>query len=279
MSYDPTQASDPIPRKFKNVMRCTSNEVITMTEAVSRGRYFKGLPEGVSENEPYWDFFFEALDAKWLRDGTPLSWKAAGRLYTKEGKRQDNTAKPALVSTAFAGLPERISVFPADPEGKFNAFCASVNDEPLGANPNYDASKVLGRVFLCEIEVVAFGTDMPLPITAYPEDYLFTGKVRELGSSTGGDEQDGIAPASNNLVDITKPGGEEALKQILGILDGQAADADLFDLLRTGGLDNRTLIDGESVLGVAVNDGALTTKLTEAGHITINDGKIAVSTS
>ena len=281
MSYDPTQAGDPIPRKFKNVMRCTSNEVITMTEAVSRGRYFKGLPEGVSENEPYWDFFFEALDAKWLRDGTSLSWKAAGRLYTKEGKRQDNTAKPYRVSTGFAGIPGNpISVFPGDPEGKFDGFCASVKDNPLGPNPNYDASKILGRVFLCEIEEVDYGTDMPLPLTAYPEDYLFTGKVRELGSSTdGGMTAEGTATPSNDLVDITKPGGEEALKQILGILDGQAADADLFDLLRTGGLDNRTLIDGESVLGVAVNDGALTTKLTEAGHVTIKAGKIAISTS
>ena len=282
MGYDPTQAGDPIPRKFKNVMRCTSNEVITMTEALSRGRYFQGLPEGVSENEPFWDFFFEALDAKWLRDGTPLSWKAAGRLYTKEGKRQDNTSKPYRVSTGFAGIPGNpISVFPGDPEGKFDGFCASVNDDPMGPNPNYDASKILGRVFLCEIEKVDFGTDMPLPITAYEEGYIFTGKVRELGSSTGGDmtAEGTAAPASNTLVDIMQPEGEEGLKQVLSILDGQAADADMFDLLRTGGVDNRTLINGESVLGVAVNDGALTTKLMEGGHLIIKDGRIAVSTS
>lgn len=279
MPYDPTQAGDPIPRKFKNVMRCTANEVITMAEAGIRGRYFQGLPEGVSENEPYWDFFFEALDAKWLRDGTPLSWKAAGRLFTKEGKRQDNTAKPARVSMGFAGLPERISVFPGDPEGKFDGFCASVNDAPMGANPNYDPSKILGRVFLCEIEKVDFGTDMPLPITAYPEDYLFTDKVRELGPSTGVREPDAAAPVTNTLVDIVKPGGEEALTRVLSLLDGQPADSDLFDLLRAGGVDNRTLFDGESLLGIAVNDGALTSKLMESGHLIVKDGRIAVSAS
>ncbi len=275
MGYDPTQAGDPIPRKFKNVMRCTANEIITMAEAVSRKRYFQGLPEGVGENEPYWDFFFEALDAKWLSDGSMLSWPAAGRLYTKEGKRQDNTQRPYRVSIAFAGLG--VSVFPGDPEGKFDAFCATLNEEPIGANPTYDASKVVGRVFVCELEKMEVGRDMPLPVTAESEGYLYTGKIRELAprDSSGGVTTDGQAtPASNNLVDIVKPGGEDALKQVLGIIDGQAADADLFDLLRTGGLDNRTLIDGESVLGVAVNDGALTTKLTEAGHVVIKGGKI-----
>jgi hypothetical protein len=289
MGYDPTQAGDPIPRKFKNVMRCTANEIITMAESVSRGRYFKGLPEGVGDNEPYWDFFFEALDAKWLSDDSMLSWKAAGRLYTKEGKKQDNTQRPYRVSIAYAGLrspehPNGISVFPGDPEGKHDAFCASIGMDAIGTNPSYDASKVVGRVFLCELEAMDVGTDMPLPITAESEGYIYTGKVREVAPRAegrpGGVNPDGsAAPASNNLVDITKPGGEEALKQVLGILNEARVDDDLFDLLRAGGVDNRTLFDGESLLGIAVNDGALTTKLTEAGHIVVTDGRITVSTS
>ncbi len=277
MAYDPIQAGDPIPRKFKNVLRCIANEIITMTEAVSRGRY-RALPDGVGADEPYWDLCFETLDAK-LPDGSPLSVATAGRLYTKEGKMQDNTQRPYRLSVAFAGLG--ISLFPGDPEGKFDGFCESIKVEPFGTNPNFDASKIIGRVFVCEMEPMEIGRDMPLPITAEQEGYLYTGKVREVvrRDSSGVNPDGTAAPVSNTLVDIVKPGGEEALKQVLTILDGMAADADLFDLLRTGGLDNRTLIDGESVLGVAVNDGALAAKLQEAGYITIADGKIAVSTS
>ncbi|KKL50359.1 hypothetical protein LCGC14_2306280 [marine sediment metagenome] len=241
-----------------------------MPEAVARGRW-KDTPEGVDDKEAYWDLCFEALDSRWA-DGSTVLRPTAGLLYNKDGKRKDNTQRPYRLAVAFAGL--QISLFPGDPEGKFDAFCAGIGVDAIGTNPSFDASKVVGRVFLVEMEPMEIGRDMPLPITAEPEGYIYTGKVREVKPREGGDDQAGAAPASNNLVDITKPGGEEALKQILGILDGQAADADLFDLLRTGGLDNRTLIDGESVLGVAVNDGALTTKLTEAGHVVIKGGKI-----
>ena len=276
MGYDPTQAGDPIPRKFKNVLRCIANEIITMAEAVSRGRY-RALPDGVGENEPYYDLAFETLDAK-RTDGTPLTVVTAGRLFTKEGKMQDNTQRPYRLAVAFAGLG--ISIFPGDPEGKFDAFCDSIHVEHIGVNPNYDASNVVGRVFLVEMETMDIGRDMPLPITAEPEGYIYTGKVREVRPREDSVSPDGTtAPSSNNLVDVTKVGGEEALKQVLGLLDGQAADADLFDVLRTGGIDNRTLFDGESLLGVAVNDGVLTTKLAEAGYLEVKDGKIAVSTS
>ena len=275
MSYDPTQAGDPIPRKFKNVLRCIADEIITMAEAVTRGRY-RQLPEGVGENEPYWDLAFETMDAK-RTDGTALTVVTAGRLFTKEGKMQDNTQRPYRLSVAFAGMG--VSVFPGDPEGKFDAFCAGIGVDAIGTNPSFDASKVVGRVFLVEMEPMEIGRDMPLPITAEPEGYIYTGKVREVRPRESGDDQAGAAPSSNNLVDVTKVGGEEALKMVLGLLDGQAADADLFDVLRSGGVDNRTLFDGESLLGVAVNDGVLTAKLAEAGYLEVKDGKIAISTS
>ena len=271
MSYDPTQAGDPIPRKFKNVLRCIADEIITMAEAVTRGRY-RQLPEGVGENEPYWDLAFETLDAK-RTDGTALTVVTAGRLFTKEGKMQDNTQRPYRLSVAFAGLG--VSVFPGDPEGKFDAFCAGIGMDAIGTNPNFDASKVVGRVFLVEMEPMEIGRDMPLPITAEPEGYIYTGKVREVRPREDSAGSDGAAaPSSNNLVDVTKVGGEKALKMVLGLLNGQAADADLFDVLRSGGVDNRILFDGESLLGVAVNDGVLTTKLAEAGYIAILEGKI-----
>ena len=275
MSYDPTQAGDPVPKKFKNVLRCVTNDIITVAEAVARGRW-KDTPEGVGDNEPYWDLCFEALDSKWA-DGSTVLRPTAGLLYNKDGKRKDNTQRPYRLAVAFAGL--QISLFPGDPEGKFDAFCASINAEPIGANPSYDASKVVGRVFLVEMEKMEMGRDMPLPITAEAEGYVFTGKVFTFAArSDGGVNSDGAAaPATNDLVDIAKPDGAETLKQVLGLLDGQPADADLFDVIKAGGIDNRTMFDGESLLGVAVNDGALTTKLEELGHISIEDGKIAVS--
>jgi hypothetical protein len=276
MGYDPTQAGDPVPRKFKNVLKCIANEIITMAEAVTRGRKQK-LYEGERENEPYWDLCFETLDAK-RTDGTPLSIATAGRLYTKEGVKQDNTQRPYRLSVAFAGLG--ISIFPGDPEGKFDAWVAAnaTDREPIGTNPNFIPDAITGRVFLVEMEEMEMGRPMPLPITAEPENYIYTGKVRKVKprEDSGMNPDGAAAPASNNLVDIVKPGGEEALKQVLGLIDGQPADADLFEVLRTQGLDNRTLIDGESVLGVAVNDGALTGKLQEAGHVVILEGKIAL---
>ena len=281
MGYDPTQAGDPPERRFKNVMRCVANEIITMGEAVSRGRYFKGLPDGVSEAEPYWDFYFEALDAKWLRDGSFLAWPAAGRLYTKEGKRQDNTQRPYRVSMGFAGLTPPISVFPGDPEGKHDAFCASIGEEPIGSNPSYDASLIVGRVFLCELEKMEVGRDMPLPVTAYQEGFLFTEKVRELGSSTGGgvNEDGAAAPATNTLVDIFAPDGADALKQVTDALDGHPTTDDMFDVLKAGGVDSRATMDGESVIGAAMNETAFLEKLQEHGCLTVTDGRIAVSSS
>jgi hypothetical protein len=276
MGYDPTKAGDPIPRKFKNVVKCVANDIVTAAEYVARGRY-QSLPEGVAENEPFWDLCFETLDAR-RTDGSPLSLATAGRLYTKEGKRQDNTQRPYRLSIAFAGMG--ISLFPGDPEGKHDAFCATINEEPIGPNPSYDASKVVGRVFLVEMEKMEIGRDMPLPITAEPEGYIYTGRVREVAprADGGGVNPDGTAaPQTNTLVDVFTTDGAGALGDLLKLLDGQSADADLFDLLRAGGLDNRTLIDGESVLGMAVNEGALIAKLQEHGNLTVTDGRIAVS--
>ncbi len=272
MGYDPTQAGDPIPRKFKNVLRCIADEIITMAEAVSRGRY-RSLPDGVGENEPYWDLAFETLDAK-RTDGTALTVVTAGRLFTKEGKMQDNTQRPYRLSVAFAGMG--VSVFPGDPEGKFDTFCTGIGVDAIGTNPSFDASKVVGRVFLVEMEPMEIGRDMPLPITAEPEGYIYTGKVRDVRLRESGDDQVGAAPSSNNHVDILTPEGAEALKQVLKILDGQASDAEFFELLRAGGLDSRYMIDGESVIGAAISDG-LTTKLQEAGHVTIEDGRIVMA--
>ncbi len=273
MSYDPKQAGDPIPRKFKNVVKCIADEIVTMAEAVSRGRN-RSLPDGVGEGEPYWDLCFETMDAR-RTDGSPLSLATGGRLFTKVGKMQDNTQRPYRLSVAFAGLG--ISVFPGDPTGKFDSFCAGIGADPIGANPTFDAAKMVGRVFLVEMEKMEIGRDMPLPITAEPEGYIYTGKVREVAPRNPVNEDGAAAPAGNTLMDILAAGNEESLKMVLDTINGQPAEGDgLFDLLR--GVASSLIIDGESVTGAALND-VLAKKLQEAGHVTIEDGKIAVSTS
>ena len=276
MSYDPTKAGDPIPRKFKNVVRCIANKIITMAEAVESGRY-RSLPDGVADGEPYWDLCFEALDARWS-GGDAMVFPTAGRLYTKEGKMQDNTQRPYRLSVAFAGLG--ISLFPGDPEGKFDGFCASINQEPFGVNPSYDASKVVGRVFLVEMEEMEIGRNMPLPITAEPKGYLYTGKVREAApradASSGVGPDGTAAPVSTTHVDVLKADGADALQQVLTLIDGQPADAELFEVLQMGGLDSRYMIDGQSVIGAALS-AELITKLQEHGKVSVVDERIAVS--
>ena len=283
MGYDPTQAGDPIPRKFKNVLKCIANEIITMEEAVLRGRKQK-LYEGEGANDPYWDLCFETLDAK-RPDGTALTIPTAVRLITREGADQDNTQRPHRLAIAFAGIG--ITLFPGDPEGKFDAWCTAnrKNKEPFGVIPNYDASKVIGRVFLVEMEPMLdkqgerLGRDMPLPLTVEPESYIYTGKVREVKprEDSGAGQDGATAPSTFSLVDILADDGKEGLDSVLGIINGQPAEGDgLFDLLQASGLASTLTIGGESVIGAALND-VLASKLEEAGHVTIKDGKIAVA--
>jgi hypothetical protein len=287
MPYDPTKAGDPVPRKFHNTVRCVADEIITINEAVSRGRYFKGLPERTTGDEPYWDFLFVALDRKWARDDSFMQWKAGGKLYDVSGARMDNTRHPYRMSTAFAGLrtpecPAGISVFPGDPEGKLDAWCQAnaADHEPIGANPNFDPSKIIDRVFEVEIEKMEYGDDLPLPLIAHPEGYIFTGEIKTVGSADGdGMNPDGAAaPNPADFKDITKPGGEEILKQTLALINDQPVEADLFEVLRVGGLDSTAQFDGESVIGAAVNGEDFIQKLTSHGYIKVEDGRIAVST-
>jgi hypothetical protein len=290
MPYDPTQAGDPVPPEFHNTVRCVANEIITINEAVARGRYFKGLPERTTGDEPYWDFLFQALNRKWARDDSFMSWKAGGKLYNVSGARMDNTRHPYRMSMAFAGLrtpecPSGISVFPGDPEGKLDAWCAAnctTEDDQrgIGINPNFDPSKIIDRVFEVKIEKMEYGDDLPLPLIAHPEGYIFTGEVKTVGSaSDDGMNPDGAAaPNPADFKDITKPGGEELRKQTLDLINGAPVEADLFEVLRVGGLDSTAQFEGESVVGAAVNGEEFVRRLTAHGYITVTDGRIAVST-
>ena len=108
---------------------------------------------------------------------------------------------------------------------------------------------------------------------------------KEAGEkSTAGDAVAGLldgaaAPATNTLVDVFTPDGADALKQVTDALDGHPITDDLFDVLKAGGVDSRATMDGESVIGAAMNETAFLAKLEEHGCLTITDGRIAVSSS
>lgn len=272
MPYDPTKAEEPVPLPRINTMRCIANEIITAKEALDRGRFYQKLPDRLPGDAPFWDFYFEALDARWARDDKPLSWNAASKLYKVDGKKQDNSQRPYLVSMGFAGLNPPISVFPGDPEGKFEAWCNdNTNDNDIGSNPSYDASQVVGRVFDCEekeLERKNFKLRYLIPRVVHPEGYLFTEEVRTLGSA----DSDDAAPATNNAVDIAKPGGEEELAKLLAAIDGKPVNGEFFDIIRAAGMDNTTLLNGESLTGAALDTNKFIETLQELGHVAPIDG-------
>ena len=274
MGYDPNAAPDPTPREFKNVLKCVTNELITVAEAHERKR-FRDMPEGADVTAPYWDLMYEALDARLMPDNILLPISGGTKLFDKDGKRLDNTQRPFRFSSAFNAFG--ISVFPGDPDGKFDAWCGSNGQDAIGTNPSYDASKVVGRIFLCIMkkaeDLGTVGKPLPIPLTAEPETFTFTGTVRNIQRKTDGETgADGtVQPAQVTTVDIRTD--EAAREQVVQALIGASADADLFDVLRAAGVPNSFMVDGQSALAVAANGG-----LVEAldGAVTIVDGKLAI---
>ncbi len=273
MPYDPTAAPDPTQREFKNVLKCVVNEIITVGEAHERSR-FRDMPASADVAAPYWDIHYEAQDARLMPDNIPLPVTGGQKLFTAEGKRQDNNQRPFRYATVFNGLG--VSVFPGDPEGKFDAWCVANGQEPIGVNPSYDASKVVGRIFLCIMrkaeDLGTIGKPLPMPLTAEPETFTFTGQVRNVQRKQTEAGADGtVQPAQVTTVDIKTD--EAARNQVIQALVGAAEDADLFDVLRAAGVGNNLMVDGQSALAVAANGG-----LVEAldGAVEIVDGKIAV---
>jgi len=277
MGYDPNAAPDPTPREFKNVLKCVMNELITVAKAHERKR-FRDMPEGADTSAPYWDLMYEALDARLMPDNILLPISAGTKLFNKDGKRLDNTQRPFRFSSAFNAFG--ISVFPGDPEGKFDAWCASNGQDVIGTNPSYDASKVVGRIFLCIMkkaeDLGTVGKPLPIPLTAEPETFTFTGTVRNIQRKADGEiGADGaVQPAQVTTVDIHTD--EAAREQVVQALIGAAADADLFDVLRAAGVPNSFMVDGQSALAVAANGG-----LVEAldGAVEIVDGKLYAATT
>jgi hypothetical protein len=275
MSYDPLQARDPEPRQFKNQVKCVVNEIVSLNDLVALGIY-RILPEGAKGNEPYWNIRCIALDAK-LDDGSPIYVNLGGKLFTKEGKPQDNKQRPTQVAKAFAA--HGISVFPGDPTGKFDAFCASIGQPPIGPNPSYDATKVVGNCFTLlspDREKDKFGA--PLPIAVLGPDFIYTGEVRTVTRKSSDIAEDGtVTPAvAAPGADVLAPESVASLATLLEAINGKPVDGtDFFDLLRATNLPQTLMLDGQSLLGAAVS-GALISTLAEKGLIDVSAGTVTV---
>jgi hypothetical protein len=221
----------------------------------------------------------EALDAR-LSDGGVVSSTANTLLFshTPDGRtvQKANDQRPFKLTTAFRGLG--IDVFPGAQAEKFATWSAA-NKIPvaqqIGPNPVYDASKVIGRAFLVEMQEQK-GNDRiyryPLPIVAFAPDYIFTGDVRTINRQPTVTEDGTMAPTMQT-VDVAK---DEATKvMVLTAIDGQPDDSDtLYNALRAAGVDNRVLFAGESILAIAIN-GELTAKLHDAGLVAVENDRLS----
>lgn len=284
MPYNPNEAPDREPLKFKNYVRGSVNEIITIQEAVERGRY-REVPEGVDPNEPYLDLQYLALDAEYEDDGGQYFVKSGGRLFTRKrddsGKYRmaDKTQRPAQIAAAFRGLG--IDQFPGDPKGKFDAWCAANLEQTdpcfsgIGVNADYDASKIIGNCFIVEKPPRNRENDKdpanfaaPLPTAVLGPDYAYTGEIRKVRRFTGEVNEDGAAaPAAASVIKLED--NDDVRATVLGAIADQPV-AGLEGVVAKAGINPSITFGGESVLGLAIS-GKLVPALAAAGYVTVDD--------
>lgn len=273
MPYNPSAAPKPEPRSFKNIGKCVSNRIISIQTAVDEG-VMREVPEGEDAGAPYWDLRYEALDAV-LDTGGAYTIRSGCKLFTKEGKIQDNTQRPFQIGKAFAGLS--IDVFPGDPTGEFDAWCLSHGQDTIGANAN--AANIVGNCF--SLEKPGFERDnpkdrnrfaAPLPTAELGAAFVFTGTQNVIPTQQGTGGTDGEkAPPSSNFVDVLS--NDEALAGVVAAISGKSV-TELDDALMSAGISHQYQINGESVMGAAAA-GTLAATLETAGKITVNGGVVA----
>lgn len=265
MPYNPNAAPKPEPRTFKNIGKCVANRIISLATAVAEG-VMRELPEGEDAGAPYWDLRYEALDAV-LDTGGAYTIRSGCKLFTKEGKIQDNTQRPFQIGKAYAAL--QIDVFPGDPNAEFDSWCLAHGQDTIGANPN--VQDIVGNVF--SLEKPGFDRDndkdrnrfaAPLPTAELGAAFVFAGEVNTIPTQagTGGNEEGQQAPVAANFVDILT--NEDALAKVLAAIDGKTDNLD--DALLAAGVSHQFQINGESVMGAAVS-GTLVPALKVAGKL------------
>jgi hypothetical protein len=274
MPYNPNAAPKPEPRSFKNIGKCIANRIISIQTAVDEG-VMREVPEGEDAGAPYWDLRYEALDAV-LDTGAAYTIRSGCKLFTKAGKIQDNTQRPFQIGKAFAGLS--IDVFPGDPTGEFDAWCASHGQDTIGENAN--AANIVGNSFSLEKPGVDRDDPKdrarfaaPLPTAELGAAFVFTGEQNVIPTQAGsGGNSDGEkAPPSSNFVDVLS--NDEALAGVIAAISGKSV-TELDDALMGAGISHQFQINGESVMGAAAA-GTLAATLESAGKITVTNGVVA----
>ena len=284
MGYDPNDAPKPAPRRFKNVLRYTVNEVVTVQEAHDKFGRYREIPESMDPEEPYWVLQAEAVDAK-FEDGGKLQVDSSTALFSHlpDGsvKMKDSNQRPSRIVKAFRGLG--VNVFPGAPAEKF-AEWQKKNGIPVeqGIVPNeaYDAARVVGNVFLVEMEEQKFNDRTyryPLPIQEMGTSYVHTGQVRLIPRRETANEDGTVGPSAAQFTDILKD--TEAQAKVLAAVSGRGSTTDsaddLYSALREAGIGNGVTIDGESILAVVIG-GELPAKLEKAGLATLVEDRIVV---
>ena len=284
MGYDPNDAPKPAPRRFKNVLRYTTNEVVTVQEAHDKYGRYREIPESMDPEEPYWVLQAEAVDAK-FEDGGKLQVDSSTALFSHlpDGsvKMKDSNQRPSRIAKAFRGLG--VNVFPGAPAEKF-AEWQKKNGIPVeqGIVPNeaYDVVRVVGNVFLAEMEEQKFNDRTyryPLPIQELGATHVHTGQVRLIPRRETANEDGTAGPSPAQFTDILKD--TEIQAKVLAAVSGRGSTADsaddLYSALREAGIGNGVTIDGESILAVVIG-GELPAKLEKAGLATLVEDRIVV---
>ena len=284
MGYDPNDAPKPAPRRFKNVLRYIVNEVVTVKEAHEKFGKYREIPEGMDPEEQYWVLQAEAVDAK-FEDGGKLQVDSSTALFSHlpDGsvKQKDANQRPTKIVKAFRGLG--VNVFPGAAAEKFADWEKKngiPSDQAIVPNEAYDASRVVGNVFLAEMEEQKFNDRTfryPLVIQELGASHVHTGPVRLIPRRETANEDGTTGPSPAQFTDILKD--EETQAKVLAAVDGRGATAesadDLYSALREAGIGNGVTIDGESILAVVIG-GELPAKLQAAGLATLVDERIVV---
>ena len=284
MGYDPNDAPKPAPRRFKNVLRYTVNEVVTVQEAHYKYKKYREIPESMDVDEPYWVLQAEAVDAK-FEDGGKLQVDSSTALFSHlpDGsvKMKDSNQRPSRIVKAFRGLG--VNVFPGAATEKFAAWQQKNGipaDQQITPNEAYDASRVVGNVFLAEMEEQKFNDRTyryPLPIQELGATHVHTGQVRLIPRRETANEDGTAGPSPAQFTDILKD--SEVQAKVLAAVSGRGATADsaddLYSALREAGIGNGVTIDGESILAVVIG-GELPAKLEKAGLATLVEDRIVV---
>lgn len=245
-TYNPLAAPEKSSGDFSNVARCTRNEIIDMPLAV-RQAATPVIPANVYI--PFWVMEYECLDTRWS-DGNPKRMYFSTRLFDKDGNILDKTQRPTVCAAAYAGLidangnPAPIIVFPED--------------------PSYDASLVVGNVFLLRTHKFQVGKPAPVPVQVFTPDHKFEGEVKVLQSSGEGTA---VSGASIAQAATTQEATETQLASIIGAIADIADDNKaVTQKLLTSGLGNGLTIGGAGVNSLAVQ-GKLVPALREKGLI------------